>query len=220
MKNMKAFASWSGGKDCMLALNRFVNEKGNNVECLVNMCNSEGTHSRSHGITKELIQQQAECLEIPIIQQAAGMNNYAECFKEVICELKTQGINTGVFGDIYLEAHRTWINNLCDELDITPVFPLWGESTDDLLEEFINTGFKTIVVAVDNTKLNSEWLGKTIDTNFLKEIKLLENIDACAENGEYHSFVYDGPVFKKAVVFSKGKIHTEAKNSFLELISI
>ena len=215
---MKAFVSWSGGKDCMLALHRFLKTHENKVECLINMCNSDGTHSRSHGIKKQLIQRQANCMEIPIIQQATNSKDYAKNFKTVITELKKKNVDTGVFGDIYLKEHRIWIEQLCVEMDIKPIFPLWEANTTDLLKEFITDGFKTVVVAINNTKLNNNWLGRIIDNEFFYDIIQLKNIDPCAENGEYHSFVYDGPLFKNPVSFIKGKIHSESKNTFLELI--
>ena len=214
---MKAFVSWSGGKDCMLALHRFLKKPGNKVECLINMCNRDGTHSRSHGLKKQLIQTQANCMEIPIIQQATNREGYAKSFKHVINKLKVENVDAGVFGDIYLKEHRVWIEQLCAELDIVPIFPLWEANTAELLKEFIDEGFKTIIVAVNNSKLGRDWLGCRIDTEFLNDIMQQKNIDPCAENGEYHSFVYDGPLFKKPVSFAKGKIITELKNSFIKL---
>jgi len=215
---MKAFVSWSGGKDCMLALHRFLKNPKNKVDCLINMCNSEGTHSRSHGIKKQLIQVQANCMEIPIIQKATNKEEYAKKFKDIINELKNENIDTGVFGDIYLKEHRIWIEQLCNEMGIMPVFPLWETNTTDLLKEFINEGFKAIVVAINNIKLTNNWLERIIDNEFLDDVIQLKNIDPSAENGEYHSYVYDGPLFKKPVSFTKGKIHAETKNNFVELI--
>lgn len=215
---MRAFASWSGGKDCMLAVHRFLSIPGNKVEYLINMCSNDGVYSRSHGIKKQLIKAQSECMKIPIIQPTTDSKEYANNFKKAIVELKEKGITTGVFGDIYLKEHRVWIEKLCEELNIKPIFPLWENDTKDLLKEFISEGFKTIVVAIDNTKLSTQWLGRTIDNDFLNDIVKLEHIDACAEKGEYHSFVYDGPLFKRPISFIKGNKYTESKNTYLELI--
>ena len=214
---MKAFVSWSGGKDCMLALHRFKKEKGNEVVCLVNMGNSEGTHSRSHGLENKLIIEQAKSINIPLIQKATDRGDYESDFKDVIVKLKLEGVTSGVFGDIYLEAHRVWIERVCAEMDITAIFPLWGNDTTDLLDEFISEGFETIVVAINNTKIDDSWLGRKINYKFLDDILKLENIDPCAENGEYHSFVYNGPIFKNRLNLKKGRTYTESDNTFIEL---
>lgn len=213
---MKAFVSWSGGKDCMLALHRFLKEKDNTVVCLVNMSNSEGTHSRSHGIKNKLVIEQAESLEIPLIQKATDRGDYENNFKEVINKLKAEGVTSGVFGDIYLEAHRVWIDRVCAEMEIEAIFPLWGESTEELLHEFIFEGFETTVVAINNTKLNIDWLGRKIDNQFLEDILKLDGIDPCAENGEYHSFVYNGPIFNKSLNIKLGNTYSEGTNTFIE----
>lgn len=214
---MKAFVSWSGGKDCMLALHRFLKEKDNTIVCLVNMSNSEGTHSRSHGIKNDLVIKQAESLNIPLIQKATERVDYENNFKEIIQQLKeVEGVTCGVFGDIYLEAHRVWIDRVCNDMGIEAIYPLWGDSTNDLLHEFISEGFETTVVAINNTKLEQDWLGRKIDSNFLEDILKLEGVDPCAENGEYHSFVYNGPIFKNPLDIIQGKIHSEGTNTFIE----
>lgn len=211
---MKAFVSWSGGKDCMLAAHRFVNQNGNEITCLLNMIDNDNKHSRSHGIKKELIKAQANCLSIDIVQKSTNFKSYETNFKEAIESLKTKGVTAGVFGDIYLEAHRVWIERVCSDMNIKAVFPLWGENTTELLNEFISLGYKTLIVAINKSKLSAKWLGRTIDFNFMNEILKLENIDPCAENGEYHSFVYDGPLFNKALLINKESIIEDDKHIF------
>ncbi len=214
---MKVFASWSGGKDCMLAVHRQLKVKDIEVVCLVNMCDSDGEHSRSHGIKKELIAKQAQEMSIPIVQKAIDNRGYEECFKSVIADQKRQGIEGGIFGDIYLMEHRTWIERVCAEMDIVPIFPLWENNTRLLLKEFIDAGFKTLTVAVNTNMLDRSWLGKVLDTSFYDEITGMNDIDPCAENGEYHSFVFDGPLFKKPVAYvNEGIIHKE-NHTFLKL---
>jgi uncharacterized protein (TIGR00290 family) len=214
---MKVFASWSGGKDCMLALYRHLQTKGNEVAYLVNMCDTDGEHSRSHGIKKSIIHSQAEAMNIPIIQEATDFSGYEARFKSVITELKTDGVTAGIFGDIYLVEHRTWIERVCKELDIEPIFPLWGNDTKKLLKEFINVGFKALTVAVNTDKLNENWIGRNLDLSFFDEITAMKNTDPCAENGEYHSFVYDGPVFSNPVKFTKGETYRKDNHIFLTL---
>ncbi len=214
---MNVFVSWSGGKDCMLALNRIINEKKHNVIALVNMCNADGKHSGSHGLTKNIIEQQAKELGIPIIQQAVNEKGYEYNFKQVISQLIKHGVQGGIFGDIYLEAHHEWITRVCSELNITPIFPLWLNNTKELLNEFIDYGFETVTVSVNSTHLSKEWLGKIINKQFLEDITLLNGIDACAENGEYHSFVFNGPIFNKPIQFTIGEPRFEKNHWLLPL---
>ncbi|MCG8410573.1 MAG: diphthine--ammonia ligase [Bacteroidales bacterium] len=214
---MKAFASWSGGKDCMLALYRFLQNDKNEVAYLVNMCDDDGKHSRSHRIKKHLIAEQASMLNIPIVQETTGTEGYETYFKFVINRLKKEGVTAGIFGDIYLIEHRKWIERVCADLDIQAIFPIWGDGTRLLLKEFIETGFKALTVAVDIKKLNSNWLGRELDLSFYNDIVSINDVDPCAENGEYHSFVYGGPIFSKPVSFSKGEVYQNDNHIFLQL---
>lgn len=215
---MNAFVSWSGGKDCMLAMYNFMKNPENRVVSLVNMCDEDGVMSRSHGIKSELIKLQALCMGTPIIQEPIGKNGYEESFKKAINGLKEQGINAGVFGDIYLVEHRVWIERVCNDLGIDAVFPLWNRSTTELIKEFVNFGFKTKVVSVHEDFLSEEWLGVDIDSDFISKILAIPDIDPCAENGEYHSFVYDGPIFKTPVPINLGKRYNHDNHYFLELL--
>ena len=214
---MKAFVSWSGGKDCMLALHRFMRNPANEVLSLVNMCDEDSHLSRSHGLSREMVARQVACMNLPITQQRTGRSNYEEQFKKAIDQLKTKGITAGVFGDIYLMEHRTWIERVCRDMGIEAIFPLWKFPTKDLLREFIDVGFKALTVSVHTEKLPQNWLGREINHNFFKDITALEGIDACAEEGEYHSFVYDGPLFSLPVPFVRKAISEHDNHYFLEI---
>ena len=214
---MKAFVSWSGGKDCMLALYRFLESKENEVFCLLNMCDENEEHSGSHELPAYIIRRQAEAMNVPVRQQKTPKKQYEQQLKTVIAELKTQGVTAGVFGDIYLEAHRVWIERVCSEAGITPVFPLWGDDTRALLAEFIDAGFSSLTVAVRENTLPESWLGRKLDSAFLNEISALNGMDACGEMGEYHSFVYDGPLFSHPVEFSAGNQYRSNNHIYLEI---
>jgi diphthine-ammonia ligase len=214
---MKLFTSWSGGKDCMLALYRVLKEKEHEVSHLINMCDIDGMHSRSHGMGKHLIARQAMSMRVEIIQPESDFKSYEALFKKTIKNLKDQGITGGIFGDIYLQEHRDWIERVCSEMAIQPFFPLWQNNTTDLLHEFIHSGFKTIVVSVNAKHLPQSWLGRDIDKDFVRDILKLDGIDPCAENGEYHSFVYDGPILKEPVSFLKGQEYFKYNHWFLDL---
>ncbi|WP_088654902.1 Dph6-related ATP pyrophosphatase [Geofilum rhodophaeum] len=214
---MKAFASWSGGKDCMLAVYRYLQTNDHEMACLVNMCDADGEQSRSHGIHKRFIQSQARAMNLPIVQQAVDARGYESCFKAVVNELKKEGVTVGVFGDIYLVEHRQWIERVCEDLDVAPIFPLWENDTQALLMEFVELGFKALTVAVHKNKLGEHWVGRELDLPFFKEITAIADIDPCAENGEYHSFVYDGPLFSHPVAFEKGTPYEKDYHVFLPL---
>ena len=214
---MKLFLSWSGGKDCMLALYRILQNKRHKPLYLVNMCDAQGEQSRSHGLKKQVIEKQAHALGITIIQKETSFSDYEKNFKMVISDLKKQGVGGGVFGDIYLKEHRIWIERVCKEMGIDAIFPLWGENTMDLLNEFINLGFKAQTVSVHQKKLTKDWLGKELNKAFAKEISSLKDIDPCAENGEYHTFVCDGPIFKYPLIVTQGIIYENEKHWFQEI---
>jgi uncharacterized protein (TIGR00290 family) len=214
---MNVFVSWSGGKDCMLALYRVKKEGKHQISCLINMCDADSDKSRSHGLPKLLVYRQAQAMGMRIIQPVTSFQNYESVFKETIAKLKQEGVEGGVFGDIYLMEHRVWIERVCREMEIEPIFPLWDFSTADLLQEFVSEGFTSMLVAINQKFLTEEWLGRKIDESFLKDIKSHPNIDPCAENGEYHSFVYDGPIFENPVDFEIGNRYVEKDSFYLEV---
>jgi diphthine-ammonia ligase len=214
---MKAFVSWSGGKDCMLALDRFLQYPENEVVCLVNMCDDQSNRSRSHGLTREAVSKQAQAMGVALRQQKTNSTQYESRFKEVIADLKKEGVTAGVFGDLYLMEHRVWIERVCREAGVIPVFPLWENDTKALLSEFIEAGFEAITVAVRESLLPESWLGRKLDHSFYDEITALQGIDPCAENGEYHSFVFNGPLFAHPVEFRTGSRRTANNHFYLEI---
>jgi uncharacterized protein (TIGR00290 family) len=213
----KVFASWSGGKDCCLALYRAV-KAGFDVRYLVNMITADGKRSCSHGISAAIIKKQAEAFGIPILQHRTTGENYEAVFSETLQELKKEGVTGGIFGDIDFSPHREWIERVCANAGITPHLPLWQEDQTKLMNEFINTGFKSIVVAVKADILGKEVLGKTINKEFLAYLVGLDkNVTPCGESGEYHSLVVDGPIFKKRLVILETKKVSRGEHHYLEI---
>lgn len=200
MKKIKAFCSWSGGKECSMALNE-AQKSGIVVTHLLNMASEDGVHSRTHGIDSSWLALQAETIGLPLIQRTTSWDGYEETFKSTLNHLRQEGITTGIFGDIDLIQHREWVERVCTDCDITPILPLWNKEREDLLNAFINDGFRAIIVATDARFLNQDWLGKEIDDDFVREAASLGTIDLCGEKGEYHTFVYDGPIFKRPLAF-------------------
>jgi uncharacterized protein (TIGR00290 family) len=160
----------------------------------------DGLHSRSHGLPKSVLEKQATALRIPIEFGAAAWSEYESVFISKMKEFAGRGIGEGVFGDIDIEAHRQWEERVCGEAGMKAVLPLWQTDRIELLSEFISAGFKAIVVTVKESRLNDSWLGRTLDHAAVKELREL-GVDASGENGEYHTFVYDGPIFKNRITY-------------------
>ncbi|UCB57237.1 MAG: diphthine--ammonia ligase [Candidatus Omnitrophota bacterium] len=200
---MKAFVSWSGGKDGLLAFYKAKQDREVEIVYLLNMISEDGTHSRTHGISAALLRAQADALGLPIIQKKTAWGDYEEEFKKTVSVLKKEGIQAGVFGDIDLQEHRDWVERVCSETGIKPFFPLWQMEREDIMRELIASGFEATVVASKRDELGPEWLGRKIDEAFIKDLKGLGGIDLCGEAGEYHSFVSGGPLFNKKIELSK-----------------
>jgi uncharacterized protein (TIGR00290 family) len=214
---VKAFCCWSGGKESSLSCYRAMQNLGVRIDYLLNMASSDGRHSRSHGVSSHLLKLQAEAMGIPLVQKNTTWARYEEEFKKAVLNLKREGIQAGVFGDIDLVEHREWVERVCKEIGIKPILPLWKEERENLLEEFIGVGFKAKICATRASFLSQDWLGREIDKKFIKDLGALGGIDLCGEKGEYHTFVYDGPIFKKPVEFIIGKKLSKDRYHFLEL---
>ncbi|MBW1678556.1 MAG: diphthine--ammonia ligase [Deltaproteobacteria bacterium] len=213
---MKAFVSWSGGKEASLAYYKTLK----NIEAvyLLNMISEDGRRSRSHGIDANCLRLQSEAIGIPIIQRRTSWQNYESEFKQVISDLKREEVKLGIFGDIDLQGHRDWVERVCKEMGVKAILPLWKERREKLLKDFINTGFKAIVVATQANLLGKEWLGRKIDEKFIEDLRALGNIDMCGEEGEYHTFVFDGPIFKDPLEITTGEKVLKDNHWFLEII--
>jgi diphthine-ammonia ligase len=214
----KAFVSWSGGKDCCLALYR-AKKEGLDVRYLFNMVNKENKRSKSHGVRAVVIKEQAKALGIPIMQQPTTDDDYEAVFVKALKEFRRKDIEVGVFGDIDFNEHREWIERVCKPASIAPQLPLWLEDQTKLLDEFISAGFKSVVIAVRADLMGREFLGRTVDKQFLTDIaKLNKGITPCGEAGEFHTLVVDGPVFKKRLDLTKTEIVTRGEHHFLEIL--
>lgn len=206
-QGLKAAASWSGGKDSSFSLYRST-RNGLETCFLLNFINREVGRSMSHGLDSALIAAQAQALEIPIVQKGVTWETYEQEFKAAVAQLKQRGIGAVVFGDIDLQGHKDWIERVCGELEVMPILPLWGDEPQTLLNDFIDAGFEAIVVTAKADLFGEEWLGQKIGTEFIKELHRLNeefNVHPCGEQGEYHTFVTDGPIFKRRIKI----IHSE-----------
>jgi len=198
-------ASWSGGKDSCFAHWKAISQ-GVKVGYLVNFVNENSTRAMSHGLDPELIALQAQAMGLPIIQQKVTWETYEAGFKAVLEKLKPKGVTGLITGDIYLQEHKDWIDRVCGEVGIKAVLPLWQMDATQLLADFIEAGFKAIIVSAKAEFFAKEWLGRQIDTRLAAELRKLAerlDIDLCGEAGEFHTFVYDGPSFNKPIKIGK-----------------
>ncbi|SKB82305.1 MJ0570-related uncharacterized domain-containing protein [Salegentibacter holothuriorum] len=204
----KAYLNWSSGKDAALALYKLQQENEFSVEKLVTTVNTDFNRISMHGIRADLLTKQAENIVLPLHQikldGEISMAQYTEVMEMETNKLLKEGFTHSVFGDIFLEDLKRYREKHLEEIGLQAVFPLWKENTKNLLEEFINLGFKAIVVCVNANKLDSSFCGRILDQNFLNDLP--KDVDPCGENGEFHTFVSDGPIFKEPINFKIGEM--------------
>jgi diphthine-ammonia ligase len=189
----KALCSWSGGKDSCYALMRAKNE-GFTPTILLNVLNEEGRISRSHGIPSEILMQQAAAAGLPIHLIESSWADYEKLFTAALSQLKQEyDLNYAVFGDIDLQPHRDWEEKVCANAGLEAVLPLWQQDRKLLVEEMLNAGIETMIVSC-NDVMGPTFLGRIIDMKLVQELEDL-GIDACGENGEYHTLVLNCPLF-------------------------
>lgn len=196
---MKIVSSWSGGKESCFACYKAIQD-GLDVSYLLNMA----VDGKSHGLDMKLVLAQSQSIGIPLMQRVVTWDSYEEEFKKAVNELKKNGVNGMIFGDIDIQEHRGWVERICAELGIKPFLPLWKHKRDELINEFISAGFDAIVVCVKSDILGKEWLGRIINEKFVDDLSHMD-VDLCGEFGEYHTFVVDGPIFKKKIKIIKSR---------------
>lgn len=204
----KTFINWSGGKDCSLALYRIMQSKDYEIKSLLTTVSQKYQRISMHGVRISLLEAQVDRIGLPLkkifMPEEPSLNTYNKLMYHALSDLRKNDINTAVFGDIYLEDLRTYREKQLKSAGLNAIFPLWKTSTKQLASDFIQSGFKAIVVCIDESKLGKSFTGRDFNQTFINELP--ENIDPCGENGEFHTFVYDGPIFKKPVNFKKGDI--------------
>jgi len=196
---VKVFVSWSGGKDSCLACHKALSQ-GYEVAYLLNMVIDDKKFPMGrHGISLELLRAQAQAMGFTLIQQHTVGNEYERQFKSIVNKLIQKGIGGGIFGDIgTVVNHLDWVKRVCDDLGIECMEPLWGQSQKQVLTDFIYAGFKAVVVATKSDVMGPEWLGRKVDSSFVRDVARI-GIDPCGEAGEYHTFVINGPIFQRRI---------------------
>jgi diphthine-ammonia ligase len=196
---MKVICSWSGGKDSCYAY-YLAKQEGHEITSLLTMMMSE-SKSNFHMIPSGILDAQAEALGVPLFKQKATPETYEKDFKGALLELKAQGAEGLVTGDIYEVAghEEGWLGRVLKEVGLMPIKPLWMGDTKLIYQYYLKTGFKATVVRTDLKKLGVAWLGRVLNKKFYDDILKLGNIDPCGEGGEYHTVITDGPLMSKKI---------------------
>jgi uncharacterized protein (TIGR00290 family) len=200
--------SWSGGKDSCMALREVQRTSKIRVEALLTTVTRDFDRISMHGVRRILLERQTASLGIPLhqifISKGASNEEYEEKMGEAFNEYRDRGIDTIVFGDLFLEEIRAYRERLVAKHKMASLYPIWGRDTSLLIREFIALGFKSAIVCVDPKQLDPSFVGRVIDEELLAQLP--PQVDPCGENGEFHTFVFDGPIFKNPVKFSFGEI--------------
>ena len=222
MKNQEyIFCSWSGGKDCCLALDSYLRTNPNSKVHLLTMIKKSLGKTYGHFITEGLLQKQADAMGLEISFGYSDDSNYEDNWCIELERLKKKGVTKGIFGDIDLQVHHEWIERVMKKLKLQFEMPLWSKKRKDVVEDFINKGYKATIICIREEKCQEKYLGKTLDLNCVEEMEK-DAIDPSAEGGEFHTFTVTGPLFKRNLALfsdgiSEGNNHVYLNN--LELVS-
>ena len=207
-------AMWSGGKDSCLAIWR-ARLSGLFVDTVVTFIDGQTDRVRFHATPSPLIRAQADALGVRSLLRAAAPETYETVFKNVLTELRESGYAGVIFGDIHLVNVREWSEQKTRAAGLRHVEPLWAANGPSLLREFVDAGFGAVVTCCELAKLGPSWLGRIIDDSFVEQIVELEGVDPSGEYGEYHSFVFGGPLFSRKLDWAPGSSREE--NGFTQL---
>jgi uncharacterized protein (TIGR00290 family) len=214
--------SWSGGKDSCLALREIQRQPDLRLEALLTTVTRDFDRISMHGVRRTLLERQAACLGLPLhqvfIPKGASNDAYEAAMAEALSGYRQRGIDTVAFGDLFLEDIRAYREQLLASQGMTGLYPVWSRNTADLIREFIGAGFKTVVVCVDPARLDPSFAGRVIDEDFLEQLP--KQVDPCGENGEFHTFVFDGPLFKQPVRFACGEFVYRDAFWFCDLVPL
>ena len=207
MHQPKAILSWSSGKDSAMAFYRTIAAKQFEIVCLLTTISDPFRRVSMHGVREELLDRQAESvgmhLEKVLIPYPCPNVVYEEKMRKVLSQWKRKGVAHVIFGDLFLEDIRKYREANLAQLDLTPIFPFWGKDTASLAEDMLRVGFRAIITCVDPKKLDAKFAGRHFDNSLLKDLP--PSVDPCGENGEFHTFVYDGPIFREPIPVEVGE---------------
>lgn len=204
----KVVFNWSTGKDSAYALYKLMHQPQFEVVSLLTSVSAQFNRVSMHGVRVELLEMQVKSIGFPLLKmeipEMPTMEVYENVVRSTLLQLKEQGVTASVFGDIFLEDLRKYREEKLEQLQLKGVFPLWKLPTKQLIQEFIDLGFKTIVTCVNESYLDKSFVGRVIDQKFLSDLPT--NVDPCGENGEFHTFTFEGPIFSKPIDFTIGEV--------------
>ena len=204
----KVLFTWSGGKDSAMSL--YELRKGRNYEIMALLTSVTEDYDRisMHGVRRILLERQADSLGLPLeklyITRNASNEEYEAKLKDKLLQYKNRSVSSVVFGDIFLEDLRKYREDNLAQVGMKGIFPIWKQDTTELAHKFIDLGFKAVITCVDSNSIDGKFAGRYFDNQFLSELPA--TADPCGENGEFHSFVYDGPIFRERIRFRRGKV--------------
>ena len=203
----KVIVAWSGGKDAARALYELQHQENVEIASLLTTVTEGYDRISMHGVRRTLLNAQAKALGYPleeiVIPQNCTNEIYEQRMRQSLEKFQTQGISAAVFGDLFLQEVRTYREERMSRIGMQCIFPLWGKPTIELARRFIDLGFRAIAVCVDTQALSGEFAGREYDENFIRDLPA--GVDPCGENGEFHTFVYDGPIFAAPVHAERGE---------------
>lgn len=213
--------SWSGGKDSCIALHEIKQAQNYRVAALLTTVTRDYDRISMHGVRRLLLEKQAHSLGLPVhqvlISKEATNEEYEMKMGEAFSVYRDQGIDSIVFGDLFLADIRAYRERFLARHNMRGLFPVWKRDTSHFIREFIELGFRAVVTCVDSKVLDQSFAGRTIDAEFLSSLP--PGVDPCGENGEFHSFVFDGPIFAEAVKFSIGEVVLRESFWFCDLLA-
>jgi uncharacterized protein (TIGR00290 family) len=204
----KTLFSWSGGKDSAMALHELQKTSGCEISALLTTVTEEYDRISMHGVRRILLEQQAESLGLPLekiyITKNASNGEYETKMREKLMDCRRRGVSSVVFGDIFLEDLKKYREENLSKIGMKGIFPLWKRDTTELANTFTDLGFKAVITCVDSRVLDKTFVGRLYDKKFLADLP--SSVDPCGENGEFHSFVYDGPIFREMIALTPGEV--------------
>lgn len=218
----KVIFGWSGGKDSTSALYELQKSRDYEVLALLTTITEDYDRVSMHGVRHNLIERQAESLGLPLqevfIPRNTPNEEYESRMRDALIKFQNKGVSAVVFGDIFLKDIRKYREENLAKIGMKGIFPLWKKNSAELIRAFIDSGFNAITTCVDSKVLDKTFVGRMIDKDFLAELPA--NVDPCGENGEFHSFVFDGPIFKTRVRYTTGEIVLRDSFYFCDLLSV
>ena len=218
----KVVLAWSGGKDSTIALYEVQRDQEFEVLSLLTTVTKDYDRISMHGVRRTLLERQAQSLNLPLkkifISKNCSNEEYASKMTSILTKFQKAGVSSVVFGDIYLEDIRKYREDNLSKVGMKGLFPLWKRDSTELARAFLDSGFKAIVTCVDSKVLDKSFVGRVIDEHFLDELPA--NVDPMGENGEFHSFVFDGPIFKERITFTIGEVVQRDSFYFSELLPL